>query len=30
MPNLTVEQVKSLVPDASSLKAAQGLADARH
>ena len=30
MPNLTVEQVKSVTPDASSLKAAQGLADARH
>jgi len=30
MPKLTVDQVKSLAPDPSSLKSAQGLADARH
>jgi SWIM zinc finger len=30
MPKLTVDQVKSLAPDPSSLKSAQGLADVRH
>ncbi|HEU0291854.1 MAG TPA: SWIM zinc finger family protein [Anaerolineales bacterium] len=30
MTKLTAEQVKSLAPDPSSLKSAQGLADARH
>ena len=30
MAKLTAEQVKSLAPDPSSLKSAQGLADARH
>lgn len=30
MVKLTVEQVRSLAPDPSSLKSAQGLADARH
>lgn len=30
MPKLTADQVKSLAPDPSSLKSAQGLADVRH
>ena len=30
MLKLTAEQVKTLAPDSSSIKAGQGLADARH